>query len=77
MMNSSLVVNRDLDSARRDLQEAGEHLGHLQYGQLNVGEISRAIEATVRAVGSVALACERLAELPVCDGSHLTTACTV
>jgi trans-2-enoyl-CoA reductase len=70
-MNNTLVVNGSLMKARSDLDEAAHALSNYletKSDEESVAWLHSAIEATVRAVSSVSLAVERLAELPVCEG---------
>lgn len=62
-MHAAATIQHPLDKARRDLTDAAEHLGRTYYGHDTEGELRLAIEATIRAIGSVAYSVERLAEL--------------
>ena len=71
-MNNSLIVKRDLDKARRDLDDTKEALAtywsrSLSDADYKIADLHMAAEALMRAIASVALAVERLAELPECE----------
>jgi hypothetical protein len=61
MLASALI------KARGDLQDATEHLGRTYHGDLesNQDNMRLAVEATVRAVATLALTLERVTELVV------------
>ena len=66
-MNQSLIVKPALDKARVDLEDATSHLAAVWCADDHdaIGRLTNAAEALTRAVASVSLAVERLAELVV------------
>jgi hypothetical protein len=66
-MNQSLIVRPYLAKAASDLNDATEHLGTCWAAADTdaVGRLTNAAEALTRAIASVSLAVERLAELVV------------
>jgi hypothetical protein len=68
-MNSSLIISRDLAKARMDLDDALSALSVTWTADDHtaIGRLTNASEALMRAVSSVALAVERLAEVVVDD----------
>ena len=63
-MNQSLIVKPHLDKARNELTDATYQLGLVATCD---AETTMAIEALGRAIGSITVAVERLAELVVDD----------
>jgi hypothetical protein len=63
----SLIVKPYLDKAGRDVEDATEALGHVWTSDDHdsIARLTNATEALVRALASVSLAVERLAELVV------------
>jgi hypothetical protein len=66
-VNTQTILASTLIKARGDLQDATEHLGRTYYGdeKANQDNMRLAVEATVRAVATLALTLERVTELVV------------
>jgi hypothetical protein len=72
-MNAAGITRPPLDKARRDIEDATSALAAYWMCADDgdaIGRVANAAEALVRAISSVSLALERLAELPACEGLH-------